>query len=69
LLSLYWKKKSLTHKPFLLGVFGCVLIIISHVFEKNSLYYLIYPGNILMIGAAIWNAKTNKFSGLPRFKK
>jgi hypothetical protein len=69
LFSLYIKKKSLTHGPFLLGVFSSALIILSYVFEKTKLYYLIYPGNILMIAAAIWNAKVNKFSGLPRYKK
>ena len=31
--------------------------------------YLIYPGNILMIIAAIWNARMNKFSGLPIYNK
>jgi len=69
LFSLYAKKKSLTHKPFLLGVFSCLLILISHFNEKNMLYYLIYPGNILMIGAAIWNIKLNKFYGLPKYNK
>jgi hypothetical protein len=69
LFSLYAKKKSLTHKPFMLGVFSCVLILISHFNDKNSLSYLIYPGNILMIGAAIWNARMNKFYGLPKYNK
>ena len=69
LFSLYAKKKSFTHKPFLLGVFSCLLILISHFNEKNKLYYLIYPGNILMIGAAIWNMKLNKFYGLPKYNK
>lgn len=69
LFSLYAKKKSLLHKPFLLGVFSCVLILISHFNEKNLLHYLIYPGNIFMIGAAIWNARMNKFFGLPKYNK
>lgn len=69
LFSLYAKKKSLLHKPFLLGVFSCVLILVSHFNEQNNLYYLIYPGNILMVGAAIWNAKLNKFYGLPKYNK
>ena len=30
---------------------------------------LVYPGNILMIIAAIWNARMNKFSGLPIYNK
>lgn len=69
LFSLYAKKKSLTHKPFLLGVISCVFILISHFNEKNKLYYLVYPGNIFMIGAAIWNARLNKFCGLPKYNK
>jgi hypothetical protein len=69
LYSLYAKRKQFTHKPFLLGVFSCFLILIAHFNETNYIYYLIYPGNICMIGAAIWNAKINKFTGLPRFKK
>lgn len=67
--SLYIKRKKFTHKPFLLGLFSSVIILIAHIWQETKLYYLIYPGNILMIGAAIWNAKLNKFSGLPRFKK
>jgi hypothetical protein len=67
LFSLYVKKKSLTHGPFLLGVFACSLIVVAHYVEPVAL--LTWPGNILMIVAAIWNAKMNKFSGLPRFKK
>lgn len=61
--SLYSKRRKITHKPFLLGVFSCFLIIISHFVESLSI--LTWPGNILMITAAIWNAKLNKFSGLP----
>jgi hypothetical protein len=67
LFSLYIKRKKLLHGPFLLGVFACLLIILSHVFEELSL--LIYPGNVLMLGAAIWNARVNKFYGLPRYVK
>jgi len=69
LYSLYAKKKSFKHKPFLLGVFSCVLILISHFNDKNLFSYLIYPGNIMMIGAAIWNARMNKFYGLPKYNK
>ncbi len=61
LFSLYAKKKSITHGPFLLGVFSCVCILVSHFNEKSKLYYLIYPGNIFMIAAAVWNARLNKF--------
>lgn len=69
LYSLYAKKKKLTHKPFLLGVFSTVLILIAHVFKEGNAYYLVYPGNILMIAAAIWNARMNKFYGLPKYNK
>lgn len=66
--SLYVKKKKLDHPPFLMGVFASFIIIASHIFEEK-IGFLTYPGNGLMIGAAIWNARVNKFSGLPRFSK
>lgn len=66
--SLYIKKGKLDHPPFLLGVFASFIIIISHVFEEK-IGFLTYPGNALMIGAAIWNVRLNKFYGLPRFSK
>jgi len=62
LFSLYIKKKRLTHLPFLLGVLSTGLIILSHFVE--SLWFMLYVGNVSMIGAAIWNAKLNKFYGL-----
>ena len=65
--SLYIKKKKLTHPPFILGVFSAIIIIFGKYFENNFLRYLIYPGNILMIIAAIWNAKLNNFTGIPIF--
>lgn len=66
--SLYVKKGKLDHPPFLLGVFATLVIIASHIFE-DKIGFMTYPGNALMIGAAIWNAKLNGLSGLPRFKK
>ena len=69
LISLYIKKRDILHKPFLLGVFSAIIIIIGKYFEKTKLNKLVYPGNILMIVAAIWNAKMNKFSGLPIYNK
>jgi hypothetical protein len=69
LFSLYIKKKKFTHPPFLLGVASTISIILAHLFENTMLNYLLYPGNIGMIAAAIWNARVNKFYGLPRFKK
>jgi len=65
LISLFIKRKSFTHKPFLLGCSATAMIIISHFFA--SLWLLLYLGNILMIIAAVWNIKMNKFSGLPRY--
>lgn len=67
LISLYIKRKSLLHKPFLLGCAATAMIIFSHIWEW--LYYLMWVGNLLMITAAIWNARINKFSGLPRYSK
>ena len=69
LLSLYIKRKKILHGPFLLGVFSSIIIILGKYYEKTKLNKLVYPGNILMIIAAIWNAKMNKFSGLPIYNK
>ena len=69
LLSLYIKRKKLLHGPFLLGVFSSIIILIGKYYENTKLKKLIYPGNILMIFAAIWNAKMNKFTGLPMYNK
>ena len=69
LISLYIKKREILHKPFLLGVFSSLMIILGKYFEKTWLSKLVYPGNLLMIIAAIWNARMNKFSGLPIYNK
>ncbi len=68
-LSLYIKRKKLSHDPFLLGVFSAILILLGKYYENTKLKKLIYPGNNLMIFAAIWNAKMNKFPGLPIYNK
>ena len=57
------------HKPFILGVVSCVMILVASFNESSNVYYLIYPGNIFMMGAAVWNYKINKLYGLPRFSK
>ena len=69
LLSLYIKKKKIFHPPFLLGVFSSILIILGKYYEKTVLSKFVLPGNILMIISAIWNARINKFSGLPIYNK
>ena len=69
LISLYIKKREIMHKPFLLGVFSSIIILLGKYYEKTALNKLVYPGNILMIIASIWNAKMNKFSGLPIYNK
>jgi len=55
---LYYAKKSLTYKPFILGCIGAVLIVISTLFLETR--YPIYAGNVCLIGAAIWNSRLNK---------
>ena len=69
LLSLYIKKKKLLHPPFLLGAFSSILILLGKYYEKTVLSKFVLPGNILMIISAIWNARINKFSGLPIYNK
>ena len=60
LFSLYWKKKSLTYVPFLIGVAAAVIIITSHLLEAGFL--MMFSGNILMVIAAIMNSKIGKFT-------
>ena len=67
-ISLYIKRKKLTYPPFLLGLFSTLLIIISKLFEE-SFWWMNYLGSVLMIIAAIWNVKLNRFFGIPRRKK
>lgn len=63
-ISLYIKRKKLSHPPFLLGLVSTAMILLSKLNEE-SLWYLMYLGNILMLIAAIWNMRMNKFYGLP----
>lgn len=63
-ISLYIKKKKLTHPPFLLGLLSTSLIILGELY-KDDLMYMLYIGNVLMIVAALWNMKINKFFGIP----
>jgi hypothetical protein len=66
--SLYIKRRQLLHPPFMLGVFSTFLIVLSKLYE-DKVWYLLYLGNILMLVAAIWNMKINKFFGLPKKSK
>lgn len=64
--SLYSARKSLIYMPFIVCVIGSTLIILSiFQFDNN---YMLYSGNILMIIAAIWNARLNK-AGFGKKKK
>jgi hypothetical protein len=55
---LYYAKKSLTYKPFILGCVAAVLIFAATAFPQ--IRYLVYVGNVFMIVAAIWNSRLNK---------
>jgi hypothetical protein len=54
---LYREKRSLTYKPFLMGLTGAILIICDN-FVLGEAYNLhnvpSWIGNILLIGGAIW---------------
>jgi hypothetical protein len=41
------------------------MILLGKIFDKSILRFLVLPGNLGMIAAAIWNARINKFTGLP----
>jgi len=55
---LYYAKKSLTYKPFLLSCVAAILIFADTLYFQMR--YPIYVGNVLMITAAIWNSRLNK---------
>jgi len=55
---LYYAKKSLTYKPFIIGTIAAVMILVTQFFLTTR--YPIYVGNVLMITAAIWNSRLNK---------
>ena len=65
--SLFIKKKKFSHPPFILGFFSALLIILGKYFENTYMRFFIYPGNFFMIVAAVWNARLNKFSGIPLY--
>lgn len=58
--SLYKEKRSFTYKPFLLGLFGTVMIILDNFVLGESLNLQNIPswaGNGCLIGASIWAAR------------
>lgn len=60
LLSLYSVKASAFYAPFLLTAAGAVMILVDmFVYDFD---YATYAGNLLIIGAALWNSRLNKFS-------
>ncbi len=56
LYSLYIQEKDWRYKPFIIGTIGGLCIIIN-IFFISPERYLLYFGNVLMIGAAIWNSR------------
>lgn len=67
-LVLYYAKRSLTYKPFLVSVVGAVVIFADTLMFQMR--YPIYLGNLLMIASALWNSRLNKagffFPGKPK---
>ena len=70
LVSLYVKRRKLTHGPFLLGIVGAIFIIFGQIFNGSFTGKVVsYIGNAVMIGAAVWNMRKNKLYGIPKFYK
>ena len=66
--SLYKEKRSLVYKPFLLGFFGSVLIILDNfVFgEAMNLHNIpSWVGNGMLITAAIWSGRDKSKEASP----
>lgn len=58
--SLYREKRSFTYRPFLLGLFGTIMIILDNFVLGESLNLQNIPswaGNGCLIGASIWAAR------------
>jgi len=55
---LYYAKKDLKYKPFIISCVAAVMIFAATAFEQ--IRYLVYVGNALMIAAALWNSRLNK---------
>jgi len=60
---LYYAKKDLMYKPFLISVFAGILIFADTLYFQMR--YPIYVGNVLMIAGALWNSKLNKANLMP----
>lgn len=57
---LYKGKRSLTYKPFLLGLFGAILIVLDNFILGERLNLMNIPswvGNACLIGATIWSGR------------
>ena len=63
--SLYSAKKSFFYWPFIVCLCGSGLILASMMLVENN--YMLYIGNLMMIGAAVGNARINK-AGFGRMK-
>jgi len=64
---LYYAKKSITYKPFLLSCVAALLIFADSLYFQ--IRYPIYVGNVLMIVSALWNSRLNKASMFGKRKR
>jgi len=55
---LYYAKKDLTYKPFLLSCVAATIIFADQLFLQMR--WPIYIGNVMMVTAALWNSRLNK---------
>lgn len=55
---LYYAKKDLSYKPFLLSCVAAIIIFSDQLFLQMR--WPIYIGNVMMVTAALWNSRLNK---------
>jgi hypothetical protein len=55
---LYYAKKDLSYKPFLLSCVAAIIIFSDQLFLQMR--WPVYIGNVLMVTAALWNSRLNK---------
>lgn len=69
---LYREKRDCTYRPFLMGLFGAILVVFDNFLFGEQLQLKSIPsyiGNVMLICASIWAAKDNSKQRVPLFGK
>jgi len=61
LISLFARERKILYPPFLLGVVGAILVLVNEFLEIHR--GMMYAGNGMLIGGAIWNSRRHSILG------